>query len=311
MEVYKEEISVRGKTVKVDAMRIDNKAVIVQGTFLKIARMELEWYENIEDPALLIETLKKGNLKADIFTFWQRLPETHPKHNYCIEWNNVAAIPIKDYNYWFKKQLDPRARPKVRKAAKKGVVVREAEFNDEFIQGMTRIFNETPIRQGKPFWHYGKDFETVKREFSQYLFRENHIGAYYNNELIGFLFLTYRKRYTVIAQIISKIEHRDKALSNALIAKSVEICAKKKIPYLIYSQFNYGKKASSTLDNFKRHNGFEKILLPTYYIPLTTKGKIILKLKLHRGIKEILPEKLMLHLFDLRARWNARKCAQK
>ena len=25
---------------------------------------------------------------------------------------------------------------------------------------------ETPVRRGKPFWHYGKNFETVKSEIS-------------------------------------------------------------------------------------------------------------------------------------------------
>ena len=38
---------------------------------------------------------------------------------------------------------------------------------------MTAIFNEAAIRQGRPFWHYGKDFETVKRQFSRYLAREH------------------------------------------------------------------------------------------------------------------------------------------
>jgi len=30
---------------------------------------------------------------------------------------------------------------------------------------MTAIFNESPTRQGRKFWHYGKDFATVKKQF--------------------------------------------------------------------------------------------------------------------------------------------------
>ena len=58
-----------------------------------------------------------------------------------------------------------------------------------FVRGMTSIFNETPIRQGRPFLHYGKDFETVKREFSRFLFREEIFGAYVGEELVGFIML--------------------------------------------------------------------------------------------------------------------------
>ena len=70
-----------------------------------------------------------------------------------------------------------------------GVEVRECAYDDDFVRGMTSIFNETPIRQGRRFWHYGKDFETVKRQFSRNLFREDLIGAYYQGELIGFAML--------------------------------------------------------------------------------------------------------------------------
>ena len=67
--------------------------------------------------------------------------------------------------------------------------MREAAYDDEFVRGMTEIFNEAPIRQGRRFWHYGKDFETVKQQFSRYLFREEMIGAYYGGEMIGFIML--------------------------------------------------------------------------------------------------------------------------
>ena len=69
---------------------------------------------------------------------------------------------------------------------------------------MTSIFNETPIRQGRPFLHYGKDFETVKREFGRFLFREEIFGAYVGEELVGFIMLADAGRYAYLGQIISK-----------------------------------------------------------------------------------------------------------
>jgi hypothetical protein len=142
----------------------------------------------------------------------------------------------------------------------------------------------TPVRQGTPFWHYGKDFETVKRQFSRFLFREELIGAYYGGELVGFAMLANARQYGVLGQIISKIKHRDKAINNALIAKVIEKCETKQLPYLVYAYWN-----ENSLSDFKRHCGFECIKLPRYFVPLTFRGTLALKLGIHRDWKEIIP----------------------
>jgi hypothetical protein len=283
-------------------MRVDTKEITVSGKFVKIARLEEEWYEDIDDPMSLISKLKNSNVKADIFTFWQRLPDIEPKFNYYMEWDPIAALPIKSYDYWHKKQINNNAKRAVKKAEKIGVIVKESSYEDEFIRGMTEIFNETPIRQGRPFWHYGKDFDTVKQEFSKNLFREDLIGAYYNDELIGFIMLAYAGKYALTGQIISKIKHRNKYPNNALIAKAVEICLKKKISYLVYLKWNRG-----SLTEFKRRNGFQKFDLPRYYAPITLKGTIALKLKLHHGFIAKLPNNMKDQLKNLRKYWYSRK----
>lgn len=78
---------------------------------------------------------------------------------------SLAVLPIQSFDHWWKNEIRSRIRSKIRKAENKGVVVKRVEYDDAFVQGMTDIFNETPVRQGRTFWHYGKDFETVKREF--------------------------------------------------------------------------------------------------------------------------------------------------
>ena len=83
--------------------------------------------------------------------------------------------------------------------------------------------------------HYGKDFETVKREFSRFLFREEIFGAYLGEELVGFIMLADAGKYACLGQIISKIAYRDLAPNNALLAKAVERCAEKGFPYLVYA----------------------------------------------------------------------------
>ena len=292
---------------------IGDKPVSVSGSWLKTARLRDEWHHDIDDPASFTKELSKAGLKVDLFSFWQRPPNTEPRFSYYYEQDPIAVLPVSTYEHWFKKQINMQTRNKVSKANKKGVTVQRANFDDEFIRGMVAVFNESPIRQGREFWHYGKDFETVKREFSRYLFREDLFGAYFEGELIGFIFLIDAGHIAMLGQIISTIKHRDKAPNNALIAKAVEVCAERKVPYLAYASW----PAPGSLRDFKKYSGFECVEVPRYYVPLTLKGRLALKLKLHRDatdfrrhLSDLLPESLMLRLKDLRAQlltWRSKR----
>lgn len=77
----------------------------------------------VADPQSFIPHLKETGLKADIFTFAQKLPATTPKHKYHIEWENFVAIPITTFSDW-EKGVESSVRRAVRKAAKAGVVVK-------------------------------------------------------------------------------------------------------------------------------------------------------------------------------------------
>jgi len=270
----------------------------ITGRFLKVATIDDEWYQDIEDPEKIVAKIKEENKDLDIFSFWQRLPNTKPKYNYHMEYDYIAALPITDYNSWFSSQISSRNRNLIKKAEKKGVVIRNSEFDDEFVKGMTEIFNESPVRQGRPFWHYGKSFEVIKRDFSRYLFREEMIGAYIDNKLVGFIMLGHADNYAITGQIISKIEHRDKNINNALIARAIKICEEKNIPHLVY--FFWG---DGGLAEFKRRNGFIKTGLPRYYIPISFKGWLFLKLHLHHGIKHFLPNQFLAKLKEMRSKW--------
>jgi hypothetical protein len=184
-------------------------------------------------------------------------------------------------------------RKDVKRAEKRGVVVKVVDFNDDFVRGIMAIYNETPIRQGRPFWHYRKDFNTVKMECATYLQRSEFLGAYCGNELIGFLKIVRVDRLARLMFIISKIAHYDKRPTNALIAKAVELCVQRKCSHLTYGNFAYDGDASTSLVAFKRRNGFEQVDFPRYFVPLTIKGKLCLKLKCHHGIKGMIPKKLL------------------
>lgn len=281
---------------------MENRKIEVSGKFIKIARLGEEWYVDVTNPQIFMDYIRTNRIKADILTFWQRLPDVIPEHNYQMEWDSIAVLPVSDFNYWFTKTINSKERNLVRKAQKKGVVIKLTRYDDQFVKGITEIFNETPIRQGKPFWHYGLDYNAVKTQFSKNIHREKLIGAYFDEELIGFIMLANAGKYAMMTQIISKVAHRDKSVNNALIAKAVEVCAQDNIPYLVYASWVRG-----SLGNFKKNNGFEKIDLPRYYVPLTIWGSIVLKLNLHHGIIPLLPDTLVSTLIKLRNKWYSRK----
>lgn len=297
--VFTKETLSNGKPAQIECIEIGDQTFSITRGLITVIRLEDEWYEDIHDPQAVISALKVGiDFKPDIFTFWQRMPDVEPKHPFHQELEEIAVLPINSYNYWFNHQIKSRVRNLVRKAEKEGVVVREASYDDAFVRGMTTIFNETPIRQGRRFWHYGKDFVTVKKQFSRYLFREHLFGAYYQGTMIGFMMMGDAGRFGITGQIISSIRHRDKAPNNALIARAVKACEERNLGYLIYLFWS-----DDSLGEFKRRCGFEKTKVPRYYVPLTQKGNLALKCGAHRGWKRMLPKRIKDPLKRLRQIW--------
>lgn len=302
----KETIYPKGAPILIDAVRTTGKTFLISGKFVKTASLKNEWQEDVDEPAEVIEVLKNAPIRIDLLKFWQRIPETEPKYPYFKEWQNVAAIPIKDFKHWWDKQIRFRARNKMRKAQKLGVVVEQLEFNDDFVRGVVEIYNQSPIRRGKPFRHYGKDFATVKAELSVDLDEAIFVGAYYKKELIGFIKFVVADRYAMVTLILDKTVHRDKSPMNGIIAKVVEICAERKIPYFTYTLFRRGDHGK-----FQESVGFERIPVPQYYVPITVLGRIVLFLRLHKGLIGIIPERLMVALLALRSKWYTMKFAQR
>jgi hypothetical protein len=273
------------------------KTVVVTGTLSGYDRLSAE------------EAIRAAGVRIDLFTFLQKLPQTTPQYDYPMEWDNLAVLPVSTFDHWWTEQLNNKTRNMVRRAEKKGVVVREVPFDDELVRGITAIYNEVPNRQGKPFPHYGKDFETVKRISATFPEQSTFIGAYLEGELIGFVKLVAdRDRgQASLMHIVSMYQHRDKAPTNALIAQAVRSCADRRIPYLVYSNFAYGKKQRDTLSDFKEYNGFQRVDLPRYYVPLSFAGRAALRLQLHRRLADRIPESVQEKIRTLRSQWYARQ----
>lgn len=297
------EIRVRGKNVRVPSMSFNNRTVLVEGTWWRMATIMDEAFlegEIVEDPEALIGQLRRYRPRADIFAFSQNLPDVAPKHPYHMEWDNVAAVTTVDFKAWWER-LPQETRKNVRRAQKRGVRVEVVRPDDRFVEGVVEIYNESPNRQGKAFYHFGKDFGTIKRELLTFPNNSEFIGAYHETELIGFMKLVYLGPVASIVHIVSKNSHADRRPTNALLAQAVELCAGRAVHYLVYGNYTYGQKTNSSLSEFKRRNGFERIMVPRYYIPLTVTGALILRLGAHGGLIGMLPGGVTEALLALRA----------
>lgn len=298
------QINVKGKVAAVPSVKIGSITVIVKGKWLKTASIfdeELFDTHPVTDPKQIIAQLRRTGLNADIFTFSQQLTESNLRQGYFYDWDNYAVIAVTSYEDWWK-AVPYMIQKAVRKAAKSGVVVREVPFDDGFVRAVQAIYDEIPVRQGRSFWHYKKSFDKVKAENSTYADTNIFLGAYLGEELIGFVRITPAGTVAHFLQILSKQAHQGKRPTNALLAKAVEVCAQRHFSHLVYGNYVYHDRNSS-LTEFKRRNGFQQVMVPRYYVPLTIRGKLALKLKLYRGTMHFLPQAVAALLRSWRARF--------
>jgi hypothetical protein len=287
-------------------MNVCGMDITVEGRLIRIGRLAAEKYEFLDDPKEIIDALRACGTRIDLFTFMQSLANPTPQYDYPLDSDNLAALPISSFDYWWTKQINGKTRNMIRRAEKAGVVVREVPFDEALVEGISGIYNESPTRQGKSFTHYMKDIATVGKENGTFLERSVFIAAFAGSGLIGFAKLVsdQHQGQAALMQIVSMIGQRDKAPTNALIAQAVRSCADRAIPYLVYANFAYGKKAPDTLAEFKRHNGFQRIDVPRYYVPLTVIGQAALGMRLHHGLTARVPETVLARLRTVRRFWH-------
>jgi hypothetical protein len=290
-------------------MKVCDKTIRIDGRLVRIARFDGDKYNFPDDPEEVLSGLRKCGTRIDIFTFLQKLPEPLPKYQYPMEMDNLAVLPVSTFENWWNNQIRSYPRNRARQAEKRGVVMREVPYGEELIRGICAIYNETPVRQGKKFPHYGMTLERARQYAGTFLDRSIYIGAFLGEEMIGFGKLTMDESRTQadLVHILSMTQHKEKAPTNALIAQAVRSCADHKVSYLVYANFTYGKKEGDSLSHFKDVNGFQRVDLPRYYVPLTPIGRIALRLGLHRRLADRIPEPIAARFRNLRRTWYSRK----
>jgi hypothetical protein len=290
-------------------MRVCGKEIKIQGRLVRVARPDGDKYTFLDDPEEFLVHLRDCGTRIDIFTFLQKLPDTSRRYPYPFEIDNLAVLPVTTFEHWWNHQIRSYPRNRARQAGKRGVVIREVPYGEELIRGICGIYNETPVRQGKKFPHYGMTLKRARQYAGTFLDLSIYIGAFLGEEMIGFVKLTMDESRTQadLVHILSMAQHKDKAPTNALIAEAVKACAERNVSYLVYEQFTYGNKVGDSLSHFKEVNGFQRINTPRYYVPLTSIGHIALRLGLHHRFADRIPESMAGKFRELRKLWYERR----
>ncbi len=230
--------------------------------FYRVAQY-FEPYEHTRDifpnSKLLFVLYGKG---VDLFSFIERsFLRRHKQHRFGFYTSSetIGLLQIEGFDTWVK-SLRPRERTTIRKADRIGLKTRVVDVDEDFIQSACRIYNETPIRQGRKYSGFGISVDDVRNKFSN-LQSSEVIGAYIDNKLIGLAWIEFGDQVAAMMSFISLTSRRNKNPNNALMARTVKLCHEKGFRYLTYGNMGY----NPGLDFFKKNNGFQRVCNPKVF----------------------------------------------
>jgi hypothetical protein len=261
----------------VSAIDSELQSVMIERKLLfTIAKDRREYERSVTlTPSLISKLIAQ---KVDLFVFVERSwcsTIQFPPKSWAKAEQSAALLYVISYDEWFK-AIGRKSRNMIRKAEKRGVRVSVAEPNKKFAEGIWKIYNSTPMKQNGRNWYFGITLQQVEKELSSPGIR-SFIGAYFQDELIGFISIAYGDNLVLIDHLASLKKHWDKAVNNVLIAKAIEICAANNAKWVLYAAWKNWREHQSLID-FALHNGFRRFKLTRYYVPLTRKGQIATKM---------------------------------
>jgi hypothetical protein len=237
----------------------------------------------------------------DIFTYASRdfIKGSEPL-SYKRVLDNVGLLNVESYDNWWKNQINKKARNSFRKAEKSGVYVKFFDcanmIPEEVFLGIWRIYNETPIRQERAFQHFGRSLESVKDLIRAISHKFGLFCAFIDRELIGFSLVIFGDQVAQISQILSAMSQFENCPNNALVVSIVRTCTDRGYFYITYGRMGL---AHPSLTKFKESNGFRQFNVNRYFIPLTYRGAVAIRLGVHQQLKDLAPEKLKYYLLPI------------
>ena len=216
-------LSVKGKIKNVSVVTVGNaNVVVIKKGLLKAAVVKDEEFVDpalIPDPTHILAVLREADITADIILVGQDFRNPLPLYpDISFESDNVAAVPLTTYGEWLA-SLSQATRRNIRLAEKRGVEIKVAEYSEEFARGIKGIYDESPVRQGRKFWHYDKPLQAVYEENGTYQGSSDFLAAYCDSVMIGFIKVVYVGNVARIMQILGMTAHFDKKPMFALMPR--------------------------------------------------------------------------------------------
>jgi hypothetical protein len=281
----------------------ENHLVVRSRFFFKIAHFSLNTaIHPLYDVDLSDETVDMArDLGADIVSWATRSflergldKSWHGSHSSAKEGREtIAVLKLGTFQEWWKvggEQMR-HVRNRVRKAQKQGMVIQEIDvkqINADIIDGIYRIYHDTPTRQGRKYVGYTTTREDIEKRFGK-LKSSLLLGAYLHNSMIGFLHLILGDAVASVRSLVSLTEHMSSGTNNAMLASAIESLCNRRISYLTYARMGY----QPGLDAFKKENGFRSASLQMHYLPLSRRGILATWLRIHSDVP-LSPEKFRL-----------------
>ena len=162
------------------------KLAIRKKAFVRIANDPKEYERSvIPDSSSPAEVFRKRSRHLQLRRKKLDLKIPNPPSNWLKTEDNVALLQVIDYKDWWE-TVGKKTRNMVRRAEKAGIETKVTEPDENFIEGVWKIYNETPIRQGRPFPYYG-----ITKQSTENILKltpgATFIGAFFQGEVVGFL----------------------------------------------------------------------------------------------------------------------------
>src|SRR5215470_5431125 len=110
-KLFTKDTLIDGRPAQIECFALHGQTLTGSGSLLKVVSLEDEWYDDVSDPVAIVDALRRRDApQADLFTFWQRVPDLEQKYPFYSEQEDLAVLPIDSFDHWWKAQIRPRVR---------------------------------------------------------------------------------------------------------------------------------------------------------------------------------------------------------
>ena|SRR5688572_2824387 len=99
--IYRKSVLVKGRPTDIRCFDLGGLTLRIDGSMLCSVSLEDEWFDELADPMWLIQQLQRdSDVRADVLTFWNPLPDPEPRHMLPFEKEEIAVLPVLSHSDW-------------------------------------------------------------------------------------------------------------------------------------------------------------------------------------------------------------------